>query len=166
MAKPMGERELEIRKNVGALLFLIAGLCIVAVIVIILFFPDSFNGGNDGNTSNAPTSPQIKYEKVDLQDMLDELDSNALRAEEKYQDKYIEITGEISSFDSDGKYISVVAQGMPHWSLDSVMCYLTDPAHKEFLLEKNVGDVVTIKGKVSSIGEVLGYSIKITVISD
>ena len=92
--------------------------------------------------------------------------ANALRAEETYQDKYIEITGEIKSFDSDGKYISIVPHDAPAGIFDSVMCYLTDPAHKTFLLEKNVGDVVTIKGKVSSIGEVLGYSIKIAEISD
>ena len=46
------------------------------------------------------------------------------------------------------------------------MCYLTDPSHKSFLLEKSKGDVVTIKGKVTSIGEVIGYHIDIAEISD
>ena len=117
-------------------------------------------------TTNAPTSAQIQYEKVDLQDMLDELDANALRAEEKYQDKYIEITGEIRSFDSDGKYISIAPCGAPKLSLDTVLCDLTDQVHKAFLLEKNKGDVVTIRGKVTSIGEVIGYHIDIAEISD
>lgn len=157
---------METRKKAGAILFAIAGLCIVAVIAIILMFPDSFKGGNTVNAHNAPTSAQIQYEQVNLQDMLDELDTNALRAEEKYQDKHIEITGEIRSFDSDGKYIAIVPCGSSKLSIDTVKCNLTDPAHKAFLLEKNVGDVVTIKGKVFSIGEALGYSVKIAEISD
>lgn len=158
----MGQKKKDPRRIVSAILFSFAGLCIVAIIAIVIMFPDSFNGGN---TPNAPTSAQTQYEQVDLQDMLDELDTNALRAEEKYQDKYIEITGEIMNFDSDGKYISIVPCGVSKLSIDRVMCYLTDPTHKAFLLEKNVGDVVTIKGKVISIGEVLGYSVKIAEIS-
>ena len=156
---------METRKKVGAILFAIAGLCLVAAITIILVFPDSFKTENIGNTPNAPTITQIQYEKVDLQDMLDELDTNALRAEETYQDKYIEIAGEIRNFDSDGKYISISPCGTPILT-ERVMCYLTDPTHKTFLLEKNVGDAVTIKGKVLSVGEVLGYSVKIAEISD
>lgn len=163
MANPTNEKDRKARKIVGTILFAIAGLCLVAVVTIILMFPDSFQ---TGNTVNAPTSVQIQYEKVDLQDMLDDLEENALRAEETYQDKYIEITGKIRSFDSDGKYISIVPHDAPAGIFDSVMCYLTDPTHKAFLLEKNVGDVVTIKGKVFSIGEVLGYGVKIAEISD
>lgn len=168
MANQMDERELKIRKKVGAILFAIAGVCLAAVIAICLIFPGELKGENVDNTpisTQAATSLQIQYEKMDLQAMLDELDTNALRAEEKYQDKYIEITGEIRNFDSDGKYISIAPYGAGILS-DRTMCYLTDPAHKEFLLEKNEGDVVTIKGKVFSIGEVLGYSVSIAEISD
>ena len=165
MGSQIEKREMEIRKKVGAILFAIAGLGVVAVIAIILMFPDSFNGGSDANASNAPTSTQIQYEQVDLQAMLDELDANAMRAEQKYQNKYIEITGEIRNFDSDGKYISIIPCGATLLS-ERTMCYLTDPAHKTFLLEKAVGDVVTIRGKVISIGEVLGYSVRIAEVSD
>ena len=152
------------RPLVCGILFGFAGLCIVALIIICLMFPDSFKGGSTANTPNAPISVQIQYEQVDLQVMLDELNTNALRAEETYQDKYIEITGEIISFDSDGKYISIVPCGgsvLSEWVHCSV-----DKTHKAFLLEKNEGDVVTIRGKVVSIGEIQGYSVKIAEISD
>lgn len=157
---------METRKKVGAILFTIAGLCLVAVITIVLMFPNSFKRDNTGNEASTPVSLQIQYEKVDLQVMLDELDTNALRAEEKYQGKNIEITGEIRVFDSDGKYISIVPCGAAKLSIDTVRCHLADQTHKDFLLEKNVGDVVTIKGKVFSIGEVIGYGVKIAEISD
>lgn len=170
MANPTEEKDKNTRQIVGATLFAIAGLCIVAVIAIILVFPDSFKGGNKDTTPNAPTnataSAQIQYEQVNLQDMLDELKTNALRAEETYQDMYVEITGKIDVFDSDGKYVSILPCDAPDWSFENVQCYLTDPAHKTFLLGKNVGDVVTIKGKVSSIGEIIGYHVDIAEISD
>ena len=168
MANPMDKRELEIRKKVGAILFTIAGLCFVAGIAIILMFPDSFKGGNTTNTPISPqttATPQIRYEKVDLQTMLDELDKNALRAEETYQDMYVEITGEIKSFDSDGKYISIVPCGAPLLT-DWTQCFLSEPTHKTFLLEKAVGDVVTIRGKVITIGEIIGYQVRIVEISE
>lgn len=158
---------MDTKKKVGAILFAIAWLCIAAIIAIILVFPDSFKGGNAGNNSaniQATSGSQIQYEKVNLQVMLDELETNALRAEETYQDMYVEITGEIISFDSDGKYISIVPCGgsvLSSW----VQCYI-DQSHKAFLLEKNVGDVVTIRGKVFSIGEIIGYKIDTIEISD
>lgn len=158
---------METRNMVSKILVAIAILCLVAVLIISIEYRDELKGGNAGNSStNATTGIQIQYEQVDLQVMLDELDANALRAEETYQGKYIEITGKIQSFDSDGKYISIVPCDASVGIFDSVMCDLTDPTHKAFLLEKNVGDVVTIRGKVTTIGEVMGYSVKIAEISD
>ena len=154
---------MDTRKKVGAILFAFAGLCLVAVVVICLMFPDDIKGSN---TADTPTSSQGQYEQVNLQAMLDELNANALRAEEKYQDKHIEITGKIKLFDSDGKYIAIVPYDASDWSVAMVLCYLTDPTHKEFLLDKAVGDVVTIRGKVFSIGEVIGYGVRIAEIGN
>ena len=149
------------RKIVTALLFAIAVLCCTANLVILIA-----HRNENADAGKESTSVQIQYEKVDLQAMLDELDANAMRAEDKFQGKYIEITGKINSFDSDGKYISVESCEAPMLNFDDVQCHLTDPSHKAFLLEKNVGDVVTIRGKVTSIGEIIGYHIDIIEISD
>lgn len=160
---------METRNLVSKILVAVAVLCLVAVLIISIAYRDELKGGNIGSdpVSTQPTTgAQIQYERVDLQDMLNELDANAMRAEEKYQDKYIEIIGEITLFDSDGKYIAIEPCEAPGLSFDSVKCNLTDPTHKTFLLDKSVGDVVTIRGKVVSIGEVLGYSVKIAEISD
>ena len=93
--------------------------------------------------------------------MLDDLKADAMKAKEKYENKYIEVKGKIKNFDSSGKYISVEPTDADEWNFDTAMCYIKDENQKTFLIEKNVGDIVTIKGKVSSIGEVLGYSIDI-----
>ena len=97
--------------------------------------------------------------------MIDELKENALRAQNKYNNLYVEITGKISSFDSSGYYISVEATNAGEWNIDTIMCYIKNDTQKNFLMEKAVGDTVTIKGKIISVGEFLGYSLNIDSIS-
>ena len=120
---------------------------------------------NNSSTSTTPASVEKQYQEVDLQSMLDELKENALRAENKYQNSYVEFTCKIASFDSDGAYITVEPIGAGMYNFDTVMCYIKNAEQKSFVIEKNVGDQVTIKGKIISIGEVLGYSLNIDSIS-
>ena len=122
----------------------------------------SINDGspNQGNSQNSKT-----YQQVDLQTMLDELEENALRAETKYQNAYVEITGKIAIIDSDGSYITIEPLTADEWNFDTVRCYIKNDTQRNFIIEKSVGDTVTIKGKVFSIGEVLGYSLNIDFIS-
>ena len=114
-----------------------------------------------GTSTSDVSSDSKKYEKVELQQMIDELKENALKAKNTYQGKYIEVTGKISNFDSDGAYVSIEATNANEWNLDTVLCYIKNDKQLETLMEKSVGDNVTIKGKVTSVGEVLGYSINI-----
>ncbi len=121
----------------------------------------SSEGTGTTPTVSSPTDNEIVYEKVDLRTMMDELDDNALKAETKYQNKYIEVTGKISNFDSDGSYISIEPVNADAWNFDNMMCYIKSDQQRQYLLNKSKGDTVTIKGKVKSIGEVLGYSVDI-----
>jgi hypothetical protein len=100
----------------------------------------------------------VSYEVVDLQQMMNELGANALKAEKTYQDMYVQITCKIANFDSDGKYISVEPVDADEWNFNTAMCYIKNEDQLNFLLEKAVGDTITIKGRVKSIGEVIGYS--------
>ena len=141
----------------------------VIVVLVIAVIGGSAGSDTDGTSNPAAettAADTIKYEVVDLQQMLDELDANALKAERTYQDKYIQITGKITNFDSDGKYISVEPVYADEWDLfNTVMCYIKNEEQLNFLLEKAVGDTITIKGKVKSIGEVIGYSFNMDEIS-
>ena len=125
-------------------------------------------GGSDNTGSNVTqqagsneTQQDIIYEVVDLQTMFDELDANAMKAEKNYQGKSVEFKCKISSFDSDGCYISVEPVNASEWNFTTAMCYIKNDTQKDFLLNKNVGDEITIKGKIKSIGELLGYSVDI-----
>ncbi len=120
---------------------------------------------NDSSANKNNESSKKEYQKVDLQTIMDELTENALRAESKYQNAYIEFTGKIANFDSDGSYITVEPTNAGEWNFDTIMCYIKSDDQKNFIIEKSVGDQVTIKGKVFSIGEVLGYSLNIDSIS-
>lgn len=150
------------------------------IIVVVVIVAVS-SGGNDDATSaidgetpvveteSAVTgvvltdkADEIVYEEVDLQTMFDDLEANAMKAENNYMKKYIEFECKIASFDSDGSYISVEPVNASEWNFKTAMCYIKNDTQKTFLIEKNVGDRIKVKGKVKSIGEILGYSIDIS----
>ena len=134
-------------------------------IIVVFVIAIAGVGGENSSGTNKPIEVEnkeaITYEAVDLNDMFESLKNNAMKAETEYQNKYIEITGKICNFDSDGEYVSVEPTNADEWNFDSVMCYIKNDNHKNFLLAKNKGDIITIRGKVKSIGEVLGYQIDI-----
>lgn len=104
---------------------------------------------------------EIAYKEIDLQTMLDDLEENALRAENNYQNAYIQFSGQIANIDSDGKYISVEPIGSKAFIGNRILCDLMNDNQRNFVMSKNKGDQVTIKGKITSIGEILGYSLDI-----
>lgn len=115
----------------------------------------------ESSPSTSSKSPEITYEEIDLQTMLDDLKNNAMKAEKTYQNKYVTVTGKIKSFDSDGTYITIEPVISDAWNFETVMCYVKKEDQLDYLLTKSTGDTVTIKGKIISIGEYLGYSINI-----
>ena len=136
---------------------------LVAVVVIAVGSAATGSGDNAGGDSNGSQSAQenVTYEVVDLQTMFDDLEANAMKAEQTYQGKHVEMVCKIKSFDSDGAYISVEPVNADEWNFQSALCYIKNDTQRNFLLENNVGTEITIKGKIKSIGEVLGYTIDI-----
>lgn len=137
----------------------------VILLVIVVAIGSGSGGEKDTNVDLTATSSESKeeiaYEIVDLQVMIDELKTNAMKAKNNYLNKYVEFDAKINNFDSAGSYIGVEPTNADEWNFDTAMCYIKNDNQKSFLLEKNVGDIVTIKGKVKSVGEVMGYSIDI-----
>ena len=145
------------------------------LIAIVIIVAASASGGEEGTsenekrvevstsveTNNTVVEEKIEYEVVNLQTLYDELEANALKAEKNYNKKHIEFACKIASFDSDGNYIAVEPVNASDWNFITSNCYIKNDTQLDFLLEKNVDDVITIKGKVKSIGEILGYSIDI-----
>ena len=122
-----------------------------------------FNGGESANQlsidTNGPVA-EIVYTPVTIETLFDDLNTNPAKAENLYQDAYIEVTGKINVIDSDGQYISIESSNDKYW-LDSISCYIQNKDQLNVIFEKVKGDKVTIKGQINDIGEIMGYSINI-----
>ncbi len=108
--------------------------------------------------SISSTQAGTQYEQVSLATMCTDLDKNALKAESTYNGKMIEIEAKIVGFDSSGDYISI--SPTKNMSIYTSITCRVKKQHLDFLLEKETGDIITIKGKVTSVGEFLGYTIE------
>ena len=120
---------------------------------------------NNNNTENVkeekkvPTS-QPSYQKVTVKQLTDTLDENALRAEKTYQDMYVEITGYLSNIDSDGEYFSITGTN-DSWDFNWISCDITDEKQLDKIINLNNGDQITVYGKITTIGEVIGYRVDV-----
>ena len=143
------------------------GLAVVAVGVI-----GAVVGNSDSNTTSSSstsaktesakevdTPTPIEYTAVSVNDMMSDLDSNAMGASDKYKGKYLEITGKLSNIDAAGKYIDLMADG--DFEMIGVQCYMKIDDQKSKIASMSKGDAVTLKGKCTDVGEVLGYSLDI-----
>lgn len=143
---------------------------ILLVIVIICIAGAAAGGGSDSSSSSSGSSNSsseakqteatpIEYTAVSVNDMMNDLDSNAMGASDKYKGKYLKITGVLANIDASGKYISLVADG--DFEIIGVQCYIKNDDQKSKVASLTKGDTVTLKGKCTNVGEVLGYSLDI-----
>lgn len=142
-------------------------LAVVAIGVI-----GAVGGNSDSNTTSSSstsaktestkevdTPTPIEYTAVSVNDMMSDLDNNAMGASDKYKGKYLEITGKLSNIDAAGKYIDLMADG--DFEIIGVQCYIKNDDQKSKIASMSKGDTVTLKGKCTDVGEVLGYSLNI-----
>lgn len=112
-----------------------------------------------GGSGDKEEEKEIEYNKVDIQAMYDDLENNPAAAAEKYKDTYIEFSGSMDVIDSDLAYIGVMPTEGFH--IVSVRCNLKDDTQKDFVKNAAKGDVVTVKGKCTEVGEILGYTVDV-----
>ncbi len=93
-------------------------------------------------------------------DLVNDLNNNAAKAKQKYLDHNIEVTGRISDISSKGKSIEIEPANDPY-SFTSITCYTKTEELKKKVLDLNKGDIITLRGKCTLVGEVLGYSITV-----
>ena len=106
-----------------------------------------------------PESVEISYTHYAVTELLDTLNGNALKAEKTFQDQYVEIEGYLSNIDSDGSYISVGAHPDDYdYLFQDVQCYVKkNETLLDQIIEMNIGDPIVVRGKITDIGEGLGY---------
>lgn len=144
-----------------------------AVVLLAAIFggSSSDSGSSSGQTQGQSNSSQSEtqnnsqsardYQTVSIRDMLDALESNALKAEDTYMDKYIQFTGYLDQIDSSGSYVTVKAMDADEWDfMASIECGIETEEQKNAVMEMNSGDKVTVKGKVTMVGDILGYYVE------
>ena len=137
-------------------------LVVLVVIGGISGMGSSDTGSNTSSTdTESSTEQKIEYKKYDVGELMNDLEENASKASDKYTDQYVEITGRLSNIDADCAYIDVV-DSSDEWAILGVQCYTRyDDDIKAKVKELSKDQIVTVKGKITDVGEVMGYSLDI-----
>lgn len=118
---------------------------------------------SDGKVTDGTESKQenIEYIKVSKDDLDEALENNAAAAKDTYNKKYVEITGKLGTIDSDLKYIALVSS-TEKWDFNGIHCYIKNNEQKDIIKTLKKDQEITIRGKITDVGEVLGYYLDIT----
>lgn len=143
---------------------------IVVVVIIIIASSGSNDSDNSNSSSNVNnnsknnvtnTTPEvIDYIVVSKDDLDDELDNNAALARDKYNGKYVEVSGSLGTIDSELKYISLYSS-TKEYDFVGIHCRIKNTEQKDIIKTLTKGQDITIRGKITDVGEVLGYYLDI-----
>lgn len=142
---------------------LIIALVVVVIIIAITSAggdeqSGTIGGGQESGTSEVKQT-EIVYTAYSVSELMSDLDSNALKAADKYKGQYVELTGELKVIDSSGDYISLF--GDDDFDFVGVTCYIKSDEQKSVVMDAEIGDTLVVKGKITDVGEVLGYQLYI-----
>jgi hypothetical protein len=110
------------------------------------------------NKVNTETKTQevIEYDITTVDSMIDILKSNALKAKKTFQNKNIEVTGQLANIDSDGDYFTLFPL-VDEFNLVGIHCSVTNEEQLDKLMRFDKNQCITIRGQITDVGEVLGY---------
>ena len=147
----------------GMPVWLIVIIAIVVIGIIASAGGDSENSSN-GGTNNDPSSQNqetIEYIKVSKDDLDEALKNNAAAAKDTYNKKYLEITGKLGTIDSDLKYISLMSS-TEEYDFIGIHCKIKNQEQKDIVKALTKDQEITVRGKITDVGETLGYYLDIT----
>tara|TARA_B110000240_G_scaffold194844_1_gene243217 strand:- start:775 stop:1353 length:579 start_codon:yes stop_codon:yes gene_type:complete len=126
------------------------------LICLVWFLSSCAGGESDNLTTKISTKKEADTVKVSAKQLVDELESNEIRFMNNYKGKLLEVTGEISEFDTgflEDELVINLDGGGGDFSFTSVDCNLQKNQNK-IVSNYNKGDKITIKGKFD--GEIMG----------
>lgn len=146
----------------------------VLVIIVAATIIGGASSGEKSNTTPSTTQPSgtttqpsdteqsISYTHYNVTELFDALDTNAMKAQADFKGQYVEIEGYLSVIDSDGKYIGVGAAPNDYtYALQNVHCSIKNNEQKQQIMGINSGSSITVRGKITSVGEIMGFSMNI-----
>ena len=105
------------------------------------------------------TAPKVEYTSYTVDDLMAQLEGNALKASNDHKGENVRITGKLGVIDSSGKYITLYPD--TDFAIIGVQCYIKNDDTKAKVAELSKDSLVTLTGKITDVGEILGYSLNI-----
>ena len=109
------------------------------------------------NLAEQEQKEEIEYISVTVDEMYEMLNDNALKAKKTYGGQYVEVTGILGTIDSNGDYICLDEINNPY-SFFSVQCFIKNDEQLDYVIEMSSGKKYTVRVKITTVGEVLGYA--------
>lgn len=103
-----------------------------------------------------PTSTPVVYTEVTVESLYNDLRQNAYAASVNHNEQYHAVRGKIGTIDSSGKYFVLEEASVEYWA-ESVHCSIKSEQALQDLATVITGEVVTVYGKITTVGEILGY---------
>jgi len=117
------------------------------------------------STSNETTQqeqPKPDPMVISVAKLVEDLENNALNASNTYTDQYVEVTGTLSNIDSGGDYFSL-EPSRDSFTFTNVQCFINEE-HLDTVANFAANQQVTVVGTITSVGEIMGYSIDVETI--
>lgn len=104
---------------------------------------------------------EIEYKEYSMTQLMTDLENNAAAANDTYKGQYVILTGELSNIDAQGSYINIVDPD-DDFAIKGCQCYVNGNSEiSEAIKSLSKGDIISVKGKIKDVGEVMGYSLDI-----
>lgn len=137
-------------------------ILIVLIVIIIAAVAGSGDGDSDSSSGGKQTetkqSAKRNYKSVTASELQKALDDNAASASDQYKGKYLAVTGPFNVIDSDGEYMTI---SIGEYEMTDIQCSFQNEAQRKKAKSLHKGQTITVKGKMTDVGEVLGYSMDI-----
>jgi hypothetical protein len=142
---------------------------ILLAVIGIFAISSAISGGGGINTKSDKLSTEVAVSdksstevavnepaiKVTAAQLIKDLEANALAVANTYDDKLVTVTGKLSNIDASGDYFSLEGAD---FSFVNVKINIDD-SFLDTVSGFTKGQTVTVTGKVTGVGEILGYSI-------
>lgn len=105
-------------------------------------------------------NPDIIFDNYLIKDLYDEYDRNPMRATDKYVGKHVAISGKITEIDSSGSYVLICAEDDSEGE-NYIYCHLNTDELKNQIYDLSRGDMLTVRGKTSTMTILNKYQIDV-----
>jgi len=134
-------------------------------VLVMALFAIGFAASDDSESESVTEETPTEFMQASVETMLSDLKQNEMRAQKKYGGKYMEVTGTLGSMDSEGEYFSLDDNS---FGIMDVHCKIPKNKREEItnkLIQMEKGDLIVVKGKITDMGEIMGYHLTVIDVS-